>query len=324
METRSQGSRGTGDLERPASRGLGSQSSPHAGALESPGVEVQPKGVPARKLSPDQVTFSFGRNWQHFVDEYLTPEREQTAIRSLTEFLGMPDLHERSFLDVGCGSGLFSLAALRLGARRVVSIDVDPFSVRCCEQLRNKYGSPDRWAVAQGSVLDKEFLARLDKADIVYAWGSLHHTGDMWQAIRNAANLVERNGLLYLSIYNKVNGRGGSEFWLKVKRLYNRLPKVGKLLLEVGYALRFDIFPQLIRLRNPFSSIRNYAQRRGMSYWTDVRDWLGGYPYEFATADEIFRFCASELRLALVNLRVTNTLGTNEFLFRRPASGASQ
>jgi SAM-dependent methyltransferase len=265
----------------------------------------------------EKITFSFGRNWQRFLDRCLNPERERIAIASITDFLEIPDLEGRSFLDVGCGTGLFSLSAYRLGARRIVSIDVDPFSIRCCEELKQRAGNPGQWAVRTGSILDAQFVAQFDKADIVYAWGSLHHTGDMWRAIRNTSTLVEKDGLLYLSIYNKVTGRKGSELWLKIKRLYNHSPNAGKRVLETLYFLRYGVLSQLVAFRNPWTFYRRYTQGRGMNFWIDIRDWLGGYPYEFAPAGEVFRFCTRELGMRLVNLRTTSTLGVNEFLFRK-------
>jgi SAM-dependent methyltransferase len=279
--------------------------------------EAALESAPVTPEQSEKITFSFGRNWQQFVEQHLNLERERIARNSITEFLEISDLRGRSFLDIGCGSGLFSLGAYRLGARPIMSIDIDPFSVRCCEELKNRAGNPDCWNVRAGSILDAQFVSQLSKADVVYAWGSLHHTGDMWRAIQNTAAVVEKGGLLYLSIYNKVTGRKGSELWLRIKRLYNRSPKVGKSLLEILYFLRYGVLSQLAALRNPWAFSRRHAQRRGMSYWVDVRDWLGGYPYEFASAGEVFRFCARDLHLQLVNLRTTSTLGTNEFLFRK-------
>ncbi|MGH9357096.1 MAG: class I SAM-dependent methyltransferase [Terriglobia bacterium] len=142
------------------------------------------------KPQTEKITFSFGRNWQAFVERYLNPERERIAADSLKEFMEVENFHGRSFLDLGCGSGLFSLAAYRLGARRITSLDVDPFSVHCCEELRRRAGNPAHWEIHEGSVLNGSFLISIPKADVVYAWGSLHHTGNMWQAIRNAAGRV--------------------------------------------------------------------------------------------------------------------------------------
>jgi SAM-dependent methyltransferase len=279
--------------------------------------------TPLRRDQPEKITFSFGRNWQRFVERCLTPEREAIARDSITQFLELSDLHNRTFLDVGCGSGMFSLGAYRLGAQHVISIDVDPFSVHCCEELKHRAGDPENWDVRAGSILDDSFVAQLHKADVVYAWGSLHHTGEMWRAIRNAAALVQPGGLLYLSIYNKVTGRKGSELWLKVKRLYNRSPKPAKRLLETAYFLRYGILSQLASFRNPWTFYNRYPQGRGMNYWIDIRDWLGGYPYEFASAGEIFRVCGRQLGMQLVNLRTTSTLGVNEFVFRKPGGNGN-
>src|SRR3954468_13973948 len=86
--------------------------------------------------------FGFGRNWQRYVAEYLSPERERIAADSLRELLDV-DLAGRSFLDIGCGSGLFSLCAHKAGAREVVSLDVDPDSVAATKYLRERAGEPD-------------------------------------------------------------------------------------------------------------------------------------------------------------------------------------
>src|SRR5262245_47233957 len=72
--------------------------------------------------------FEFGKNWTRFL-AVLDDERIDEACKSLRRMLGVDTLARRSFLDIGCGSGLFSLAAMRLGAARVVSFDFDPHSV---------------------------------------------------------------------------------------------------------------------------------------------------------------------------------------------------
>ena len=283
-------------------------------------VQEETQETPNKATRPDpseKITFSFGRNWKDYVESHLTPERERVAVASLVEFLERTDLKDLYFMDLGCGSGLFSLAAYRLGARRIVSVDVDPFSVECTNRLWESVGSPEIWQVAQGSILDKNCTERLEPADIVYAWGSLHHTGAMWDAIRNASELVARGGFFYLAIYNKVEGRSSSAFWLKVKKFYNRASTPTKRLMELAYVMRYQVVPELVRFRNPFSCWHSYSKRRGMSPWIDVRDWLGGYPYEFSAADEIFRFCSRECGFTLVNLRTVNSLGLNEFLFHR-------
>ena len=127
----------------------------------------------------------------------------------------------RTFLDAGCGSGLFSLAALRLGAQRVHSFDYDPASVGCALELRRRYGGEDpRWTVERGDVLDEAYLAGLGTYDVVYSWGVLHHTGDMWRALRSVDRLVGPGGRLFIAIYN--DQRSASRYWILVKRVFNR------------------------------------------------------------------------------------------------------
>lgn len=266
-------------------------------------------------------TFSFGRNWQEFLKS-LSEERIRIAEESLLEFLKVPDLRGKSFLDIGCGSGLFSLAAFRLGAENIVSFDVDPFSVECCMYLRANANRPENWNILNGSVLDEQFLAGMGEFDIVYSWGVLHHTGRMWDAIQNAAQLVKPGGSYYIAIYNRILNRSGSTswihpFWLKIKTIYNKKPAVGKYVFQ-PLAMAAYIAIVLARLENPVTHVRNYKSHRGMSWITDATDWLGGYPYEFATVEEVFTFVRNRFpQFSLTNLKVTSGRGLNWYLFER-------
>jgi len=268
-------------------------------------------------MGKDKITFSFGENWHDFVHSHLNEERIREAVSSLSEFFGMQRLDGLSFIDIGCGSGLFSLAAYRLGASKIVSFDLDPFSVKCCEYLKEKEGNPANWTVAAGSILDESFLKEIEKADIVYSWGVLHHTGNMWKTIRNAAGFVKPSGLFFIAIYNRVEGPFGSKTWLRLKRIYNKSPKIIKGILEYSF-ISLIVLKMLMTLKNPISEIKNYKKKRGMSFWTDIKDSLGGYPYEFASPEEVFRFCRQELGFILENMKTVNNLSLNEFLFRRP------
>jgi len=265
--------------------------------------------------------FGFGRNWQDYVAEHLTPERERIARESVRGLVG-DDIAGRSFLDIGSGSGLFSLAAHDLGATPIVSIDVDPDSVASTRALRERAGAPEAWTVRAGSILDDALVAELESADVVYSWGVLHHTGEMWKAIRNAASLVKPGGLFVIAIYNRADGARvfKSELWVKLKRFYNRVPRPVQAGMEGGYRASFAL-RKLLRGKNPVAWEREYQRERGMAIKTDIRDWLGGYPYEFASADEIVRFCEGELGFSTrkVNRVPDKDTANNEFVFERPA-----
>ena len=263
-----------------------------------------------------EQTFSFGKNWNSFLKN-LNDERVRKAECSLKEFLNMETLQSKSFLDIGCGSGLFSYAAYNLGAEKVVSFDIDPLSVRCCQYLHEKARNPSNWKISEGSICDETLFNKLGTFDIVYSWGVLHHTGQMWKSIENSARLVNENGYYHIAIYNRNDGIVGSKFWAGVKKTYNQCSPLGKVVIEGLYMLAL-ICKDLLRLKNPIRTIRQYQSRRGMRWMTDVRDWLGGYPFEYASVEEIFRFVKTRFpRFELQNIKTTNSaLGLNWFLFK--------
>src|SRR5215210_846240 len=137
--------------------------------------------------------------------------------------LEVESLEGQSFLDIGSGSGLFSLAARRLGAS-VHSLDYDPRSVACTRELRRRYFPEDpEWKVEEGSALDADYIRSLGLFDVVYSWGVLHHTGDMWQALENAQLPVKPGGRLFVAIYNDTGTQAAR--WKWIKKTYNRLPR---------------------------------------------------------------------------------------------------
>jgi 2-polyprenyl-6-hydroxyphenyl methylase/3-demethylubiquinone-9 3-methyltransferase len=263
--------------------------------------------------------FEFGRNWQRYIENYLDPERAQIAARSLDDLIG-EDLTGKVFLDIGAGSGLFSLCAHLAGAAKVISVDVDPESVEACRTLRRSIGDPENWEVSGGSILDSAFFSGLPRGDVVYSWGVLHHTGDMYTAIRNVARLVAPGGLLCIAIYNRVTGRFlDSRRWWKIKHRYNQSPRWVQRAMEIAY-FAYWTARQLYGRRNPIRAAAEYKESRGMALKTDLIDWLGGYPYEYATADEIVSFCRTECGLEEVKVIRISTQGTgnNQFVFRLP------
>jgi 2-polyprenyl-6-hydroxyphenyl methylase/3-demethylubiquinone-9 3-methyltransferase len=272
-------------------------------------------------LTAPPDAFKFGRNWQRYVADHLTAERRDTARRSITDLLG--DISGQTFLDIGAGSGLFSACALELGAARIVSLDVDADSVASCRRLREAAGAPDHWQVLEGSILDAAVVERLEPADVVYSWGVLHHTGDMWTAIDNAAKLVKAGGRLCIAIYNDAPGRRlfTTPRWVAIKRSYNHAPRPVQRLMEVGYEA-FWWLNQMRRGHNPRRAAAEYRKERGMAVRTDLVDWLGGYPFEYASTDDIVAFCeARGLRTEHVKRLDARDIGNNEFVFTRPDGG---
>ena len=260
--------------------------------------------------------FSFGKNWRVFIDG-MSEDAIATAVDSLKSMLRRESLVGARFLDIGSGSGLFSLAAHRLGAD-VTSFDYDPDSVGCTQELRRRYATDSAtWRVMQGSVLDRAFLDTLGTYDVVYSWGVLHHTGAMWDAISHAVDRVRPDGTLFIAIYNDQGV--WSKRWTAIKKLYCS-GLVGRCIVA-GVAIPFwvasDFAKDIFWLRSPITRYRTYGGNRGMSVVRDWFDWLGGYPFEVSTPEGlIFPLQARGFRL--VNLvTAKGTVGCIELVMTR-------
>lgn len=229
-----------------------------------------------------ECRFKFGENWQRFAAR-LQDGQIAEAQESLSRLLGRKDFDGLSFLDIGCGSGLFSLAARKMGAW-VRSFDFDSDSVSCAQALRELYCPDDpHWIVERGSILDAGYTGGLDKFDIVYSWGVLHHTGAMWTAVDRAAGLAAPSGILAVALYRKTPLCWA---WRIEKRAYVYAPAFIQLVLRGAYKTAFFSGKAAVGA-NPFQYVRDYKSNRGMDWHHDVHDWLGGYPYESATADTV-------------------------------------
>lgn len=265
----------------------------------------------------EEMRYGFGQNWSEFVDKRLGEEIIEDSRRHMASMLRTDSLAGKTFMDIGCGSGIHSLAALRLGAERVIAFDYDPDSVATSRRVREFAGNPPNWEIMQGSALDPDFLESLPKADIVYSWGVLHHTGAMWDAVKHAAIPLKPGGVFYIALYSSDNYvKPTPEYWIRLKRRYNRAGPLMKRLLEYWYMVRFTAIPEIRSGRNPIAAMTGYGSR-GMTYWTDVKDWLGGYPMEFASLAETRDFCAREHGLSLVNVKTGE--GCTEYIFADPA-----
>lgn len=258
--------------------------------------------------------FRFGENWARFLDNF-DETRLQAAEASLRTMLGAANLQGLRFLDIGSGSGLFSLAARRLGAE-VHSFDYDPESVSCTRTLKERFFPDDaNWIVEEGSVLDSGYVSSLGEFDIVYSWGVLHHTGNMDRALSNATAAVAADGKIFIALYNDQGLI--SRYWKLVKIAYNRNWFLRMLIIATH-------FPYLFGLRWLVRKIRSRgALERGMALWSDMLDWLGGYPFEVSTPEQIFRRFRDQGFVLRELVTCGGRMGCNEYVFQRSSQGAN-
>lgn len=264
--------------------------------------------------------FEFGKNWADY-SESITEQDIASAKSELQRLLDLQSLQGKSFLDIGCGSGIHSLSALQLGVESLHAVDIDPDSVATTRKVLQRNWPGDNYEVEQQNLFNVE-PAAFPHFDIVYSWGVLHHTGDMWNAIDKASQLVRDDGLLAIAIYRKTRLCG---FWTWEKKLYTNSPALVKKML-VWIFIAMKMLRDVLKLKNPMKKIRRHSEKkRGMKWYYDAVDWLGGYPYESASPEEIEAFLSQRgftLRQSFKTRKRMGVFGTGnaEYLFvKNPA-----
>ncbi len=255
---------------------------------------------------PKNIAFDFGANWREFSDHALNQEKLAAARESLEQLIPAGRLQGATLLDIGCGSGIFAIAASFGGAARVVGIDISKASVETSRANAQAFAVPGDITFQHRSIFDPD-LAQLGKFDIVYSWGVLHHTGNMYQAIDIASGLVRPGGLLVLALYNR---HWSSGMWKGIKWFYNHVPGfVQRLMVGLFFGV-IALAKLIVTRRNPFR-----RKRRGMSFYYDVVDWVGGYPYEYADEEEIVGYMAGKGFECVKYVKPGVPTGCNEFVF---------
>lgn len=273
-------------------------------------------------MTGENLRYEFGRNWSRFVRSSFTQERCDVAKRRILEFVRRESMEGLDFLDVGCGSGLHSLAAWQSGARKVHSFDYDPHSVAATRLLWERAGRPANWHVEQGDVLDRGYVESLGRWNFVYSWGVLHHTGEMWRAIENAQTAVAEDGLFYIALYSAdADFQPSKEFWLDVKKKYNLASPIQRRRMEWWYVWNFYLDRSAKKVPTLLKRWLTYKYQRGMDLFADMRDWLGGWPMEYAGDQETVDF-VEQRGFQLAN--VATGQACSEFLFTRSGQPAAR
>jgi 2-polyprenyl-3-methyl-5-hydroxy-6-metoxy-1,4-benzoquinol methylase len=226
------------------------------------------------KMKSLENHYEFGKNWSAFVKN-INELNIIKAEQSLLKLVGPKELEDKSFLDIGCGSGLHSLAALRQGAKKVLAVDIDPVSVATARSVLSQYHEEMNWECKENSVFELDSDS-LGKFDIVYSWGVLHHTGDLMGAIPKALDMVAENGSFVIAVYRKTRL---CAFWKIEKKVFNKANPTIRNIIRSAY-ISFYRIGRFLQKRSFKDEVHNYNDQRGMSFYIDVDDWLGGYPYE--------------------------------------------
>ncbi len=255
--------------------------------------------------------FAFGKNWRSFAG-LIDDERIANSDRGVQRLFPDGALNGKTVIDIGCGSGLPALSLLRAGAAHVTCIDIDADSVATARDTLERHAPAAAWSAAVTSVFEAS-----GRYDAVYSWGVLHHTGDMWRAIDKAGAMVAPGGILAIAIYAETPLCG---VWKVEKAIYARASAPVQKLIRILFGVWRTVISGLatgFRKRPPTDG------RRGMERDHDIHDWLGGYPYESATPEEIDAFLTarefSALRVLPFGGRRHGLFGSacDEYVYRR-------
>jgi 2-polyprenyl-6-hydroxyphenyl methylase/3-demethylubiquinone-9 3-methyltransferase len=239
----------------------------------------------ATALKDASSHFAFGENWASYAGS-VTEAQLRQAQSGLEKLVGKR-LDGKRFLDIGSGSGVHTVAALKMGAREAMAIDIDARSVQTTRSVLQRFAPGASYRAEQLSVFDLSPDSCGGKFDVTYSWGVLHHTGDLKLALKQAAEMVADDGLLVLAIYRKT---WLCPFWKIEKRWYSRAPAGAQRLARRLYEKWFRLIAG--RFDDVDAYLANYSSARGMDFQHDVHDWLGGYPYESLLPDDIERLMA--------------------------------
>ncbi len=139
-----------------------------------------------------------GRFYDVVWTEYL-PEYEETE-KHWRIFFTPEEVRDRSVLDAGCGTGIFSAIFANQGASRVTGIDISKGSLGTARGLKEKFGL-DAAEFLQQDMLELPFADA--SFDIVWAWGTVHHTTDPFRAIDQLIRVLKPGGALLLAVYTR-------------------------------------------------------------------------------------------------------------------------
>ena len=209
---------------------------------------------------------SFGLEWTRHGDLARLYASEDKLFEEFATYRIPSEVYYgKRVLDAGCGMGRYSYVLARLGARKVVGMDLHD-GVHMAERLTRPLGTV---GLVKGSLFAMPF--RPEQFDAVVSIGVLHHTGDTFKALRNLLPLVRPGGAVFVQVY-ATRGAAKDRRSARLLDLTNRLPKqlLYTLCTPVVAAMYVPLLKNLVRLVNHFVPVVSFGKHR--TFWRNVAD----------------------------------------------------
>ena len=132
--------------------------------------------------------------WTEYLPEYNASETHWKI------FYSPQDIEGKSVLDAGCGTGIFSIIFARNGAASVLGIDISEGSLETAKALKTKFDLENA-SFQKQDMLDLPFAD--ESFDIVWAWGTVHHTTDPFKAMSELIRVLRAEGSILLAVYTR-------------------------------------------------------------------------------------------------------------------------
>jgi len=149
-------------------------------------------------IAPDVPFESLAEPLRSYVGYAMsTIERGRWALEELVPHGMRPGIR---FLDAGCAYGGYLAAAVEMGAREVVGIELNSRYLEIARDLLASTGTPAR--LVEGKLEDGPLLQELGTFDVITCADVIEHVGDPPAAMANLCRALAPGGILYLAVPN--------------------------------------------------------------------------------------------------------------------------
>ncbi len=181
------------------------------------------------RLEQQRTSEAFGWQWQEFNQLHADWATYEDQFLDWVAPLQPAFFRDKIVLDAGCGMGRNTAVAARLGAQRVIGIDISA-SVEAAYQFTSQL--PET-AIVQADLYQLPFKSPFD---VVFSIGVIHHLPNPPAGLKAIGKHVQPDGLLFAWVYGYENNGWVRNIVTPIReRITARLPRRGLYILS--YAL---------------------------------------------------------------------------------------